>query len=324
MLSINTNLSSIIAQNSMKTSTDKLNQAIEHSSFNILSTEWSSDEIPLIGNSVNISRDNEIILDVATFAEIFNLSKQDVYENNAIINTYLGTNIWLEYNYDALNKKSNVLTYKVVGVADHESGIYVSNASFDSLYEDIIASNAWMYSGVHMEIKNENEKQSVTLLNDLEGLGYKHNTAYSDALYVSATVFDSMKTIFVVLIAVLLLFSCLLVVSTIKSTIVDRMHDIGILKSLGTTNADVCKIFLIESGLVSLVVVVLSIGLGLLTNSLINTIIGNSFDASITILYFSIGAMLGVVLISIVLINFFCLLALRSIFSTKPIETINK
>ena len=29
MLSINTNLSSLIAQNSMKTSTDKLNQAIE-------------------------------------------------------------------------------------------------------------------------------------------------------------------------------------------------------------------------------------------------------------------------------------------------------
>ena len=296
----------------------------KYKGFSILSKSWSSDEIPLIGNSKNIVRDDDIILDVATFSEIFKINKQLVYDDNSIVNDYLQTIIWLEYNYDALNKKSKTLSYRIVGVADHESGIYVSDSSFDNLYEDIIASNAWMYSGVHMEIQKDNQEASVKLLNDLEELGYKHNTAYSDALYVSATVFDSLKPAVIVVICVLLVFSCLLVISTIKSTIVDRMHDIGILKSLGTTNIDVCKIFLIESGLVTIVVVILSTILGVITNSMINTIIGNSFDAAITIIYFSFGTMLLVSLICIVLINSFCLFALKNIFSSKPIETINK
>ncbi len=310
--------------NSFTSNEMKLKYNYTSQNFNILSLSWSAANMPFLGNSRNIENDNEIILDIQTFSEIFKISKQSIYDNNSIVDDYLNTNIWLEYSYDALNKKSKSIVYKVVGVVEHESGVYVSNNDFDILYEDIIVSNSWMYSGVYMELQNDNKNQSIQLLNDLENLGYRHNTSYSEALYVSDNIFDSLKTIFIVIIVTLIIFSCLLILSTIKSTIVDRLHDIGILKSLGATNFDICKIFLLESGMVTIIVSVLSISIGILTNSLINKIISNSFNVTITVLYFNVGAMIEIIALLVVLTNLFCLLALKDIFSTRPIETINK
>lgn len=290
--------------------------------FKILSSNWS--KINVLGNSKNIiTRETEVIVDLHTFAEIFRLSKEEVKNNPNIVNEYLGREITLSYESGVYTKKNKSIKLTIVGVDEYETGIYLHTLLYDKLYDEMVAMNEWLYPSVMIGINGE-KNDVVYLLNEIEKLDYIHNTDFSEMLTMSSKFFNECKNMFLVISIILAIFSCLLVYSMTKSTILDRKKDIGILRSLGVSKFGVSKMFILQSFFVSLVTSLLSMSITSSFVTMLNKIFSGNFVGQVTILLNSSFSMWMLLITNILFINLFCLLALIKYLIRMPIKTINE
>ena len=156
----------------------------------------------------------------------------------------------------------------------------------------------------------------------------KNKIIYTD---LTAIVFNNLETITNLISLVLIIFSalCLVVAVLLESLITyssisERKHDIGILKSLGASKKDIFKIFSFESLIVGLISGLISLLLILISGLSLNGFFNSLFDVSGSIVNLSFLLVIIVILLGLFL-QFISSFIPTLIYSQKtPIEIMKR
>ena len=153
-------------------------------------------------------------------------------------------------------------------------------------------------------------------------IGATENTDYADFIYGFEGELSVFKLIFLALALILGIVLILLVVNLISFSIADRKKEIGILSALGARNKDIVKIFLSETGVISLIAFVVNFVLIIGGVSLSNYLFTRHLLLGVSLLQIHLFTVLTMILASFVLLLVATLLPLRRIIRLKPIDAI--
>ncbi|MDR0975912.1 MAG: ATP-binding cassette domain-containing protein [Christensenellaceae bacterium] len=242
-------------------------------------------------------------------------------------NDFFGGDMTLAITANGITK-----TVKVIGFNFSSSNFYATKDFFVGFGSD------WT-PGYLVSVKN---KENIAKIAETFGHGYTvpidageeqfslrfvMNTTNSNEIYVIDNIFSIMVGVFDILMWVFLVFAIILLFNFMRNTINGRKKDIGILRSLGASNFDVAKIFIVESVIVAIFVAVLGViicfaGYKILTNYFITQIGGlaNKYQ----LVYFTfrqIAMMLGITVLTIAISTAYPIIRISN---KQPVEVIRR
>jgi ABC-type antimicrobial peptide transport system, ATPase component len=204
---------------------------------------------------------------------------------------------------------------------------YVSEDGWNSYLSDNIMDN-WLSNNINVSYLYFNESSAETLeqlfteipLNSKE---YKIKTLYSDSMSEVQKVVNKVSNIAHYTTIAFLIFTVIIFMNFIISSINKSKKDIGILRALGTKKKDVFKIYVLESVIIGTISVILSFTIIVLLKNYCNTLISKDlfFTAEVLILRIEILYYLIISVITIILLS--SLLPIYKFSNMKPIDAIN-
>lgn len=186
----------------------------------------------LAGN--NITNNNEMLLVVSNNEVDENILKSIKLDNN-------------QYTYDELINhefKIQNKTYKIVGIANVTEDSYLYDLSglvlISSSFEDLIPYSFTLYPKDY-----ENKQIILNKLNTYKDIEY---TDYSTTIKnLSTTLVDAISIVLLVFSLIALLVSTIMIGIISYISILERVKEIGLLKSLGVSNKYIKRIFSLEN-----------------------------------------------------------------------------
>lgn len=148
-------------------------------------------------------------------------------------------------------------------------------------------------------------------------------TPYTFTFLVFGTLIEGFTVVFLVLGIILAVFSALLMMNFIATSISYKKRDIGILRGLGARKLDVIKIFTYESLVIAAINVVLATIVTIIGVILINQVTVAQLGVDITLLAFTfrqLALIIGIAILSALLSS---ILPVLQIARKKPIDAIN-
>lgn len=200
----------------------------------------------------------------------------DMFDTNLTVNTQL---------------KIESRTYKIVGILE-QSGtgsfggddrtVFMTLTSARNIIDDVDSNE---YSSIEVKITDADYYEEIS--ENIEGVLYTSRSVTEDsqdftvtsAAAMAETMTETMQTLsffFIGIAAISLLVGAIGIANTMFMSVMERTRLIGILKSLGTRNSEIMKLFLAESGIIGFMGGLLGIFLGLILVGLI-TNMGISF-----------------------------------------------
>lgn len=134
----------------------------------------------------------------------------------------------------------------------------------------------------------------------------------------------SLYFIFLIMGVILLIILLLLVINLISFSITSRKKEIGILSALGTSNKDVTSIFLIETGIISVIIFVVNFALSFTFAAVANLFFSKAEFSSIILSFLRVDLLTIAITIglSFGLLLLAAMIPLYKIIKLKPIDTI--
>ena len=178
-------------------------------------------------------------------------------------------------------------------------------------------------------IETNNRDDYVKALNEMEIDGSEY-VLHNDLIDIVARSSFSMKLLSVYLFVIALFFSLFAVLQLfnyINTSILDNKKEIGILRSLGTSKFDICKIYLLQGCIVALVCYLLALALCYLYSIFENSMFFgsmqqlNNFDIKMIGIVWQSALIMFVFLFVMVLLS--SISAANKISKLKPIDAIN-
>lgn len=149
------------------------------------------------------------------------------------------------------------------------------------------------------------------------------NSNYSTIFSVFDSLVVGLRVVFLILGSVLAVFSALLMMNFIATSISYKKHDIGILRGLGARQIDVVKIFTFESLIIAAINIVLAIATTIPVIFLINQQIASTLDMDILLLGYTFRQFALTVLIAVGSALIASIIPVLNIARKKPIDAIN-
>ena len=205
-------------------------------------------------------------------------------------------------------------------------GSIVSDVYFsDNVFNEIVTiSRAYDYVAVLTGVTSEG--RDTKLLKDIN----KYDSmleVYNRYTYTTTPIDNVLKgvskLVFIVA-AVLGLFAGLLFYNYIRYIIDDKRKQIGVLRSLGASKADVATIFLIESLIISIIIVTLACIGSLILTVILNNVFINVFGMILKLLTFGIFPILIVLGVCLLVSIIATILPIWQMTKKTPIETLRK
>lgn len=137
------------------------------------------------------------------------------------------------------------------------------------------------------------------------------------------TLIQGFTIVFLVLGIILAVFSALLMMNFIATSISYKKRDIGILRGLGARKLDVVKIFTYESLVIAAINIVLAVIVTIPAVALINAVAIQQIGMNITLLAFTFRQLLLVIGVAILSALLASILPVLNIARKKPIDAIN-
>ncbi len=188
--------------------------------------------------------------------------------------------------------------FAVSGIIDDESEYpcaYITKTDFDAFY----ASETSPVNRVYVFVESMDYADAVT--SDLSRIGYLAERA--DTSLEELMSYVDIGTIILSLIAAIsLIVSAIMIFIVINTSVVERIKEIGILRSIGARKADVKRIFIYESAILGGVSGLFGILLSLFISLIVNASVAYGYSAPIVnlnpLLY--LGALAASVMITVV------------------------
>lgn len=203
-------------------------------------------------------------------------------------------------NIDGLETKVSDLKLVIAGIDSNETANIVY-APFKKIYE---AGQFEKYSGVKVKVKSRKDIDGAKKFIEDEGFSV---TTIKDLIDQIDKIFLILQIILIFVGGIGLLVASLGIVNTMTISLLERTHEIGIMKAIGASNKDVRCLFFWESALIGLIGGVSGVGIavffGFCFNTLVNHLIKNSnqhLELFITPVKFSLIIILFSMFISIV------------------------
>jgi len=255
-LSNNYNLSKMM----LSYNNNNINDNIKIIDNNIKYIDFNGNE--KITSSLN---DNEIIISLETFKNIVNnyqISLDDYIKShsdmvyNDIVKHHLkqflkNTNINNNISFiNTSNESEEKVELKIIGINTNSS--YISEDIIGKNNSKKIIDSLIIYQDDKDVLQDVFTNFDVLYTYNYFGVGEKYRVSYDNSSNVSSViyVYSRIKKFLLVTSLIFVLFSLLLIYNFISNSIDSYRKQIGILRSIGTRNIDIIKIFIIESLLI--------------------------------------------------------------------------
>ena len=203
---------------------------------------WSAE---IKGYNLN---DNEVMMNYNKYNEIF--GTEYTYNN---LDTFEHHNITLsKYRYYDYEYENPLFTKEVTIKKLHPSGVYTFIAS-DNIYNEF-KKNLIFTKGLYFD-SNENIDKVIEVANDLN---YEQKTVIVEAIHTMTKAVDVFIPIFELVAIFLCIGIIFILVSFSTKMIKDKMHDIGILKAIGTQSKTIGRIFGLQIILIAILTILMS------------------------------------------------------------------
>lgn len=146
---------------------------------------------------------------------------------------------------------------------------------------------------------------------------------FSMTFAIFGTLIQGFTIVFLVLGIILAVFSALLMMNFIATSISYKKRDIGILRGLGARKLDVVKIFTYESLVIAAINIVLAIVVTIPSVALINNVAIEQIGMNVTLLAFTFRQLLLVIGVAVLSALLASILPVLNIARKKPIDAIN-
>lgn len=196
-------------------------------------------------NDVVMERENSIVMSYAVYNELFGTEY-----TSGNLDCFVPHEIKLSHfmKYDMNNE--NPLFEETVYISElSTSAFYVSEDLFDKFYSDSVFTYGFYFNGIE-GIEN------VIAIAGTEGYGYQ--SSIIDGIQSMTRAIDVFIPIFELISVFLYVGVIFILVNFSTKMITDKMHDIGILKALGTKNRTIVTVFGIQVGLIVILTCLMS------------------------------------------------------------------
>lgn len=166
--------------------------------------------------------------------------------------------------------------YSESGTPQDDSNIYVTKDYFEELFPNSTGYNMILASvdSSNIDGVSENIEESLRDSRDLEEGKEDFTVSTFEELLDQFSSTLNIIVGFIILIAFIsVVVSAINTANTMITSVLERVNEIGIMKSIGATNAEIFKTFLFESSLLGFVAGALGIILGLILTLIANSII---------------------------------------------------
>ena len=248
--------------------------------------------------------------------EISNLKSGELFQNSGqetIISTSLANaldanpdslvgkdlTVQIIQSTDGVDTNAGQFELKIIGIDTNETA-NIAYVPFDKVWE---VGKFDKLSGVKVKVKSRQDIENVR--KSIENKGFAVTTI-KDLIDQIDKIFFVVEAILVFVGGIGLLVASLGIINTMTISLLERTHEIGIMKAIGATNRDIRKLFFWESALIGILGGILGVVIALLFdagfNFVINLLIkskGQHLDFFVVPINFSFIIIIFAVLISI-------------------------
>lgn len=233
---------------------------------------------------------NEAVISAA-LASAFNSNKESVLGKEITIKI-------IKDNGEGFDYQPKTLNLKVIGIDNNETTNMVY-APIDKIYT---IGNLDRYSNLKVKATT---RKDVDLVNEqIKKMGYQVTTI-KDLIDQIDKIFLLVEIILGLVGGIGLLVSSLGIINTMTISLLERTHEIGIMKAIGATGSDIKKLFLFESALIGFFGGLIGVGVAIIFGSTFNFILnlfqrssGQHLDVFVTPVNFSLIMIASAVLIA--------------------------
>lgn len=230
---------------------------------------------------------NEDLSEIA-YSDLLGKQLEVVYKSNTIEKTYTVSIVSIlrqekSANYSWIQSGigySEALTEKILAETDAVStpnSILIYPKDFDSKDKILTVLDNWNNSEIYKEYGNEKDAEGNFVAD-------KYKVAYID---VSEMIISMMSDLIDIITYALVAFSAIsLIVSSIMiaiityASVIERIKEIGTIRSLGGRKKDVSNIFIVEAGIIGVVSAIIALIATVIINLIINLVLGSLVGVS--------------------------------------------
>lgn len=230
---------------------------------------------------------NEDLSEIA-YSDLLGKQLEVVYKSNTIEKTYTVSIVSIlrqekSANYSWIQSGigySEALTEKILAETDAVStpnSILIYPKDFDSKDKILTVLDNWNNSEIYKEYGNEKDAEGNFVAD-------KYKVAYID---VSEMIISMMSDLIDIITYALVAFSAIsLIVSSIMiaiityASVIERIKEIGTIRSLGGRKKDVSNIFIVEAGIIGVVSSIIALIATVIINLIINLVLGSLVGVS--------------------------------------------
>jgi len=172
-----------------------------------------------------------------------------------------------------------------IGSHEDDTQIYISKEASDEIYHD--PGYAFLYAStkkgfpVGEVAANIEEEMRKDRGQKKEEQDFSVTTMEQLAV-MSSNIISTLQTVIIGIAAISLVVGGIGIMNTMYTSVLERTHEIGVMKAIGARNSDIMMIFLLESGILGLVGGVIGVGLGMGVGAVVGSIISQSLPFSVS------------------------------------------
>jgi len=206
---------------------------------------------------------NKIVISSAALKS-FNISdNNDALGKIVSIKLYLSKEKQEEENIvEEVEEVSLTNDFEIIGTIEDESSSYIYIP-----FSDVSHLNLPSFSRVKIKVSNQDEIENIR--EKVIEMGFSVS-ALSDTIDEANKIFQAVQIVLSLFGAVALIVSAIGMFNTMTIALLERTNEIGIMKSLGASNKDVWKMFLLEAAVIGFLGGVSGIFIGIMAGKLSN------------------------------------------------------
>ncbi|MCL5411472.1 MAG: ABC transporter permease [Patescibacteria group bacterium] len=227
-----------------------------------------------------------------------------IKDYNSVLEKPLSVNVFIPDTNTAqvggeTNLRKETLNFKVTSVSTEEnaSGLFVNIETLKKL-------GVTTYNSLKVKVSDKDKINDVR--KRIEEAGFSVTTVV-DTLSQIDQIFQIIQIVLAGFGIIALFVASLGMLNTMTISLLERTHEIGIMKALGATNLDIQKLFLSEAALISTIGgglgIVLAWLLGTLINLIVNVLANTAGGQSVSLFYtppeFALGVLLFAFLVGL-------------------------
>ncbi len=203
-------------------------------------------------------------------------------------------NAWIESGIGY----SEALTTKIIsetGITASPSSIVIYPKDFDSKDQIIEVLDNWNNSEIYKLYGNEKDEDGNFIAD-----AYKVNYIDVSELLISmmGDLIDIITYALIAFSAISLVVSSIMIAIITYASVIERIKEIGTIRSLGGRKKDVSNIFIVEAGIIGAVSAIIAIIATIIINTIINIVLGNLVGVS-TIATLSVSTVFWMILLCV-------------------------